>query len=310
MIGTISKDLNIPEDMIKDTLLYSRKHVKHIKIPKKDGSYRRVYQPSRKLKLVQYWLIKNIFEELKVHPAAMAYRKSFSIKSNVYSHKNRRFFLKLDFKDFFPSITVNDLCPIIYEFYKAKKCAWNIDELLEIIKLSCFYIDDKLPIGYPSSPIISNAVMFNFDSKTVSLLEGQKSKFGEIQYTRYADDLTFSSNRKGVCLLIKQLVEDIIRNLDSPKLTINPEKTRFLSSTGGSAFVTGLRLCYDKHITIHRKYKDRIRLLLSLYDKNTLNESDINTLKGHLSYIRHVDSPFYTKLQKKYFKSITKLFVT
>ena len=300
----ISNDLNVPAEMLHEALSLSRKLVKHIKIPKKDGTYRVVYQPSKKLKIIQYWLDNNIYKSLKVHESATAYQKDKSIKFNAIRHQEGRYFLKLDFKDFFPSIKFSDFAPYVQSWNSATSSPFDENELLETIRYSCFYLGDTLPIGYPTSPIISNIVMYEFDYKIISLLS-DKEKYGESVYTRYADDITFSTDLKGACKRIKTLVSKELKSMNSPSLKLNPSKTRFVSSPGGSAFITGLRVCYDGHITIHRKYKDKIRLLISLYEKGSLSQEEVSSLKGHLSYIRHVDSPFYTKLQKKHFNSLS-----
>lgn len=307
VIEKISSDLNVPVLVLEESLRQSRKLVKHIKIPKntKDGSYRRVYQPSRKLKVIQYWLENNIFQNLKIHDSAVAYKKNTSVKDNAFLHQRSRFFIKMDFKDFFPSIKFIDFSDIV----KESNDTYEEDALLDVVKRSCFYIDDILPIGYPTSPSISNAVMYKFDvGLSAEILD--KDVYGEAVYTRYADDLTFSTNLKGACNSFEKLVKKKLKLMDSPNVRVNNKKTRYVSSSGGSAFITGLRVCYDGHITIHRKYKDRVRLLLSLYSKNTLKKEDIYKLKGHLSYIKFVDGMFYTKLQNKYFNEIEKIFST
>ena len=132
---------------------------------------------------------------------------------------------------------------------------------MDKIRRACFYYkDDLLPIGYPTSPIISNVVMHEFDTQIMALLSNEDD-YGKSVYTRYADDLTFSTDMKGACKEIKTLVTTELRKMESPKLKLNPQKTKYVSSSGGSAFITGLRICHDGHITIHRKYKDKIRLL-------------------------------------------------
>lgn len=309
LIKLISENLNVPSDMLADALKNSRRLVKHLKIPKRDGTLRTVYQPSKKLKIIQYWLIENVFKHFEIHHAATAFQKDKSIKINAFIHKKGKYFLKLDFKNFFPSIIFDDFKLFIHQLIKKTNLNVEEDELSDLIRNSCFYRRDRLPIGYPTSPIISNIVMYDFDTRIVSAIS-DKDMYGVSNYTRYADDLTFSTDLKGACDNIKKLVEDILNDIKSPDLTLNTVKTKFVSSSGGSAIVTGLRICHDGHITIHRKYKDKIRLMLSLYSKGKLSEDEIPSLKGHLGYIRHVDGSFYTKLQNKHFMSVGKLLST
>lgn len=251
-------------------------------------------------------MVENIFKNIKVHDSATAFLQDKSIKTNAIRHNEGRYFLKLDFKDFFPSINFRDFSPFVQQWIRGSDLNINEDELLNVIQQSCFYKKDLLPIGYPTSPIISNIVMYKFDTTIVSAIT-QKDIYGIATYTRYADDMTFSTDKKGACNEIITLVRDILKKQHSPKLTLNLSKTHFVSSSSGSAIVTGLRICHDGHITIHRKYKDKIRLMLSLYKKGNLKKEQKTSLKGHLAHIRHVDGAFYTKLQNKHFEDIYKI---
>lgn len=303
----ISRDIDVPISMIDKAIALARQQVKKFTIPKKNGENRLVVQPSKKLKTIQYWLIINIFEKMAIHDAAIAYRDGKSIFDNAQLHKDNRFFVKLDFKDFFPSLKFSDLIPRVIQWHSENNPEWPLDEYAyELIRLSCFFHGDALAVGYPSSPIISNLVMIDFDA-SVSTLINDKKKYGDMVYTRYADDLVFSSNKQGISHILLKEISNLISISKSPILTLNTKKTKIGSSSGGTASVTGLKICNDGHITIHRKQKDHIRLLLSLYKKGTLSTGEHKSLLGHLAYAFHVDSAFYTKLQSKYFKEITEL---
>ncbi len=304
----ITTDLDIPSKLIDEALAYSRRYVKKFYITKRDGRSKRViYQPSKKLKTIQYWLIANIFEKLDIHRSSSAYIKGESILTNAERHRGNQYFLKMDFKDFFPSIKWKDLKPILSAWEKTQDLEWALDDdAMELIRQSCFYLNDSLPVGYPSSPIISNVVMYALDEKIEMLLNNPK-KYGQAVYSRYADDIVISTNIKGICNDIRSSVSELIRMSESPKLSFNPTKTRLGSSTSGSAIVTGLRVCTNGHITIHRKQKDHIRLLLALYRKEQLSSDEEASLLGHLAYVQYVAPEFYSKLQNKYFKEIRRL---
>jgi RNA-directed DNA polymerase len=303
----MTKELGLPESYVDNALKYARQHVKKLYIDKSDGTKRVVFQPSAKLKTIQYWLIHNIFNKLKLHESAMAYRKQYSVLDNAKAHVGNRYFLKLDFKDFFNSIKFKDLSQRLSALHEQENIDWNWDdETQELVRLSCFYKNDRLAIGYPSSPVISNIVMYEFDNQVVTQLSDTET-YGSVIYTRYADDLIFSTNKKGACFKLKEDITNLVISLDSPKIIINDNKTRLWSSSGGSANVTGLKVCSDGHITIHKKQKDHVRLLLSLLSQNKLAEEEMPSLSGHLAYIQHVAPAFYTKLQQKYFKEIAVL---
>ena len=303
----ISSDLDIPSDMIDEAMSVARVHVKKFHIKKRNGGFRTILQPSKKLKTIQYWLMQNVFNKLPVHDSAVAYREGVSILHNAKRHRGNRYFLKIDFNNFFPSVRWSDLWPILDEWHKHTDVDWDLnEEAKDLIKYSCFYKDDALPIGYPGSPVISNIVMFSADVEVTKLV-GDHHKYGNVVYTRYADDIVISTDKKGVCKVLLKEISEIISRTKSPNITLNKNKTKIGSSSGGSASVTGLKICNDGHITIHRKQKDHIRLLLGLYKKRVLNVDEYESLLGHLAYIHHVAPEFYSRLQKKYFREITEL---
>lgn len=303
----MSEELGITGDMIKSAILVARRDVKKFEIKKRNGGTREIFHPSKKLKTIQYWLIYNVFSRIPVHPAAAAYRPGLSILDNATKHAENRFFLKVDLKDFFPSIKYADFINILEVWHNQEHPNWELDaRAKEIIRLSCFYKKDALPIGFPSSPVISNIVMNDFDVQITKLIVSS-GKYGRCVYTRYADDLVFSTDTQGACGGIFKEVSEVISNMSSPQLVLNTSKTKFGSSSGGSALVTGLKVCEDGHITIHRKQKDHVRLMLSLYSKGSLRDTDKKSLLGHLSYCRHVDPSFYSSLLRKYFKEVDQL---
>ncbi len=303
----ISTDLGIPQKFIQEALAVSRIHVKKFRIAKRNGGSREIFHPAKKLKTIQYWLIANLFSKLPIHESSAAYIKGKSILSNAIRHRNNQYFLKMDFKNFFPSIKWRDLEPIISTWHERTNPGWELtNDAKNLVRQSCFYKHDCLPIGYPSSPVVSNIVMYDVDKKIQSIL-ADRDKYGNAIYTRYADDLVISTDKRNICKEIHDAIVRLVRNTDSPKLWLNPEKTKMGSSTSGSAFVTGLRICSEGHITIHRKQKDHIRLLLALYKKKKLNQAEEASLLGHLSYIRHVAPQFYSRLQHKYFGEIENL---
>jgi hypothetical protein len=302
----ISNDIKIPISLLDEAISNAHKHIKKFHLRKRKGGYRIICQPSAKLKTIQYWVIRNICNYLPVDKAAYAYRNGVSILDNAIFHTPNKYFLKIDLKDFFPSISFEDFIEIVRGWYKIKQPKWELDENSEsLLKKVCF--DDKglLPIGYPSSPSISNAVMYPVDLAIKK--EIQEGKYGKILYTRYADDLIFSTDKKGVCCIFLRDLRRIIKDIKSPKIEINESKTNICSSSAGSAIVTGLRIANDGHVTIHKKQKDYIRLLLSLYKKSILKHDDYSSLLGYLAYVKYVDSAFYSKIQHKFFKEIDSL---
>jgi hypothetical protein len=302
----ISIDINVQISFIDEAINNAHKQIKKFHISKRKGGYRVICQPSAKLKTLQYWVIKNICNYLPVDKSAYAYIDGVSILHNALFHASNKYFLKVDLKDFFPSISFDDFIKIVRDWYENNQPVWELDKNSEsILKKVCFDEKGFLPIGYPSSPSISNAVMYPVD--LVIKKEIEEGKYGKMLYTRYADDLIFSTDKKGECRNFLKELRRIIKDVKSPKIKINESKTNICSSSAGSAIVTGLRIANDSHITIHKKQKDHIRLLLSLYKKGILKSDDYSSLLGYLAYVRYVDSAFYSKIQHKFFKEIDSL---
>lgn len=303
--GRIAEDLHLSVNMVEDIYLNQYRKVRVFSIPKRNGGTRRIYHPSVQIKMIQYWLMNNVFSYLIFHKCSMAYKNNVSVLDNALMHKGHKFFLKMDLNSFFPSIRFHDFKPSLIELFKKNfdEMQLNYDDEVDLlIKNICFYKESRLAIGYPSSPMISNAVMFGFDEAVSQLL---LEVYGEgVSYTRYADDMIFSTNQKGVCLDLKGRICDLVSGWDSPKISINEKKTKLVSSTGGSAYVTGLKMNEDGRISLPKLQREHIKRHLNLFSKNKLSPEQIMSLSGHLAYCKGVDPVFYNKMSMRFFKEI------
>jgi hypothetical protein len=230
----------------------------------------------------------------------MAFRRGRSIVSNANCHKSGKYFVRIDFKDFFPSIKFVDFIHALNATATGQAFIADYSDSRQFVERICFGLFLELPIGYVTSPVISNLVMREFDAKVYAIVASNEAEFGKATVTRYADDIVFSSDRPGACRAFLEKLSLLVPTLDSPTLTINSKKTTFTSKAAGSAIVTGLRVCPDGHITIPRKQKDETRLLLSLLAKGTLKPEHYPVLRGHLSYVRSAAPAFFSKLCLRY----------
>ena len=302
IVDKISEDLYVPRKLIDDALKDPWGSCKIIKIKKKNGKgHRTVYHPSVGLKMIQSWLDAVVFSKLPVSIIASAYVKGLSILDNANAHKEFNYMIRVDIKDFFESIQFNDLKSVMCRNKEIFGTFSLDDELFDLVRRACFSSSGKLPIGYATSPVIANAVMENWD---VGLVKRLKECFDwKFCLTRYADDFVFSTNKKGGCKEFLGEIKSFCENRNSPSLVINEDKTKFMSKMRG-AIVTGLIINNDGCVRPGRKYRDNVRLLLSLYKKGKLNKSEYSSLSGHLSYVKHVDPGFFTNLSFKYFEEI------
>jgi len=302
----ICQDLKVGEQFVNNLLINSSRNYILFKIPKNNGGYRIVAHPINKLKMLQYWLIQNIFQNMTVSDKAFAYQGNLSILDNAKYHSKNKYFLKLDLKDYFLSIRSEDFIYYLREWHNRINPNWPLNhEAISLISDSCFLKNGKLPMGFCSSPIISNIVMYRFDQSVEALLVNNDMQ--HVKYSRYADDITLSMNEKGLSKEIYSMVKVLIESTLSPNIQLNDAKTKFVSAKGGSAIVTGLRITCEQKVTLHKKIKDKVRLYLSLYRKDVLSKDDFTKLLGYLSFVRHTEPDFYSKLQLKYFAEIAKL---
>jgi RNA-directed DNA polymerase len=268
---------------------------KVFQIPKRaPGQYRTIAQPAREVKALQYWVMRNVLNRFDVHPAATAYREDLSIADNARPHAQGRFLLKMDFKDFFPSLKASDFTTFL------KKNKANLDnEEIEALCQILFWTpkgttDLSLSIGAPTSPLLSNVLMVDFDRRISLFCEARR-----VAYTRYADDLSFSSARSEQLQAVERAVVNWCRRSRSPALTINPGKTVRVSKRDARR-VTGLVLTNDRKISLGRDEKRRIRARMHYFVTGRLELEQILQLRGTLAYVKSVEPTFLRRLRKKY----------
>lgn len=301
LLSLIAEDLAVPERVLEDALCQADRHYKLIRIPKRDGGTRTVIQPSVTLKLVQYWLMHNVFAKVPLHEAAMAYRPGLSIRDNAQRHRWGDFFLKMDLKHFFPSLRFHDIRMELQAWHAEAQPLWAWDDHTDyLLRHACFWRGESLAMGYPSSPVLSNIAMRGFDQAVSALLWERETDWGKVIYTRYADDLVFSCERPHTPGALIGALVALLARLDRPRLRINWSKRHLGSRAAGNTLITGVRCCQDRHLTLHRRYKDQARLLLSLLQKHALAKDDWPRLRGHLQHIHQIDPAFWYSLQGRY----------
>jgi hypothetical protein len=153
-----------------------------------------------------------------------------------------------------------------------------------------------LAIGAPSSPLVSNTVMYALDDKLRALAV---SISGDSAYTRYADDIAFSTNLAGGCQRFYESLQRILNTEESPKLRINEDKTVFCSR-GTRRVITGLFLTPGGEVSIGRKNKRYIRKLLFDLTQDALSDEERVYLSGYLAFVRDVEPDLCNRLALKY----------
>jgi RNA-directed DNA polymerase len=242
------------------TLKATRYHA--FTIPKKRGGKRPIYAPVRPLKIIQQCLNLIFQSVFSPHKAAMGFVPGKSIVSNAQEHVGKYYILNLDLENFFPSIN----------FHRVKACLqlppFNLTGDREplaflLANLCCEQHPTQpkqafLPQGAPTSPVITNIVCQQLDRR----LTGLAKRFGAT-YTRYADDLTFSSYTN-VYQADGEFWQELQRIIADQRFTINAQKTR-LQKAGYRQEVTGLVV--NEKMNISQTYLREVRQLLYIWKK-------------------------------------------
>jgi len=264
-------------------------------IPKKSGGVREIAQPAKETKILQRWLIENVFCDLPVHNQATAYKTGASIKLNAEAHAKSEFLSKFDFYSFFPSILEADVAAHLRENLGEKL---TLEEIKWIARVSCIRQRDSsqlgLSVGAPSSPILSNSIMFEFDCIMVDWCVSNN-----VIYTRYADDLVFSTNVRNKFKLIEPLVLEVLKGLRYPTLRLNAKKTIHVSKSSQRR-VTGLVLNNDGIVSLGRERKRVISSKIHKFSLGILDESMIYMLQGLLGLAVDVEPTFVNSMRLKY----------
>jgi hypothetical protein len=169
--------------LIVQILTRPERHYRMFTLPKKGGGTRTIESPRIFLKTIQGFLADYVLNELNIHDSVHSFRRARSIVTNASRHEQKNFVANIDIKDFFGSINKEAISKLLTQNAFAPREADSISSL-------CCK-QDRLPQGAPTSPVISNAALFHFDSDMEKYCTGQS-----ITYSRYADDITLSGANK------------------------------------------------------------------------------------------------------------------
>jgi hypothetical protein len=298
VLDIISKFLGFDRMIVLDIINKAPTSYKKYSINKKNGGTRIIHHPSRQTKGVQHALMETVLSKLPIHECAYAYRRGLKspLRRNAEKHSLFSYSIRIDFKDFFPSIVPNDLFSAINKNSTMKLEISDKQTLTKALFVKSKNKKQGLAVGAPSSPLISNIVMYNLDREIQKIAE---SISGKNVYTRYADDLVFSTNVKGGCQKFYDKVKSVIKKTQSPRLLIKEDKTVYLSK-GTRRMVTGITITPEQHISLGRKRKRYIKKLIFDYKNMKLDAKGKSYLEGFIAHILDVEPDYYNKLVIKY----------
>ena len=266
---------------------------KEFDIPKRTGGTRRITAPTGKLKDVQKCISVLVAPYYQVPNCVHGFAEGKSVASNASMHTAKNYVLNIDLKDFFPTITYTRVVKSL------KELGFN-DEVSDIIARLCTIpmwdeqiqmLRNSLPQGSPASPLLSNIVCSTLDQRLSVLAK----RYG-LTYSRYADDITFSSNHSVYAKdgeFFKEF-EDIVR---SSGFKINEKKTR-LQKRGSRQEVTGIIV--GEKINTYRQFTKNLRAAVFHAETNGCTPREFNNIMGRVSYMAMVkghDAPIVKRFR-------------
>ncbi|MGB2878131.1 MAG: reverse transcriptase domain-containing protein [Dehalococcoidales bacterium] len=236
-------------------------------IPKRSGGTRTITAPISSIKIIQKKANQVLLAVYKRRKPVHSYVRKRNIISNARRHINKRWVLNIDLEDFFPTISFQRIRGmLINKPYRIGEAAGTV-----IAQLCCY--NGNLPQGAPTSPIISNMICSKLDNELNRLAEDNYCI-----YTRYSDDLTFSTDLQEFPAEMARLNEDgksivgdeLNRVISDNWFVINSDKVK-LRRYDMRQEVTGLTV--NKKVNVRRRYVKQIRAMLHHWEKYGLDSA-------------------------------------
>nr|WP_320147654.1 retron St85 family RNA-directed DNA polymerase [uncultured Anaeromusa sp.] len=239
-VSHLSCYVGVKKEYIYKVVNAAPKFYRYFNIPKKSGGVRNIAEPLPLLKEIQYWILNNILISTKVHPCAKAFKFGCSIKDNARFHLKKNAILIVDIQGFFPGISFSKVKNVFIQMGYYEQLA------IALANLCC--LNSSLPQGAPTSPVLSNLIMYQFDCKMY-----EYAKENHLLYTRYADDISISGFSSISPL---EVLNFLRKELKHEGFLLNSQKTRILKKYQRQV-VTGIVV--NEKIRVNRKYRQKIR---------------------------------------------------
>lgn len=255
-------------------------------IRKRSGGHRLIHAPKRRLKTLQRALHEQLVSKLPVSPFAHGFRKGHSVRTNAAPHVGKAVVIKLDIADCFPTIHVGRVRGLLIAYGYSYPVAQTLAVLMTEpprqpveVNGTTYYVPVGSRVciqGAPTSPGLCNAVLRRLDQR----LAGLARKHG-FDYTRYADDLTFSGHETAK---ITRILTIAARIAQEEGLPLNRTKTRVLRA-GQRQSVTGVTV--NTALGLSRQVRRRLRAALHQHAQSQAPDpATAQHLKGKLAFLR------------------------
>lgn len=262
----LAKLMGIEHSKLFYYIFYNNSLYQTFYIPKKNGSSRKILSPSLNLKIIQRWILENVLNCYPIHKSAVGFRKNKSIVDNAKPHVNKELVYNIDIKNFFPSISFQKIYYLFYNVGYTSEVSFVLTKLLTY--------KDYLPQGAPTSPHLSNLIAHQMDKDIDQLCSRINTR-----YTRYADDMTFSTKDSRILINNKNNIKKIV---EFHGFELNKSKER-LQFKNQPQFVTGLLV--NEEVKIRGSFKRKI--------EQDIYYCERFGIYSHLKKINMADRSFY-----------------
>ncbi|WP_170791385.1 reverse transcriptase family protein [Ruegeria lacuscaerulensis] len=271
--------LGLELPMMLSMVFGTKSFYRSFSIPKRSGGRREIVAPYPSLLEAQRWIAENILDSVKVSVCATGFRRGKSILDNARLHCERDQILKIDIKDFFPSISFQRIMRVFTSIGYPNEVAYLLSKICTL--------GDSLPQGAATSPTLSNIVCRRMDVRFYKVCKRHR-----LRYTRYADDIAVSGKSipSGIARLFFEIIED-------EGFEVNQQKVRFLGKADRK-IITGLDITSGVP-RVPRKFRRELKkdvyfvwsagLSTHVSRRKIFNPQYIDHLMGRIEFWRQVE---------------------
>lgn len=293
-------------------------------IKKKSGGYRRICVPAQDLLKVQRYIDQFILSKVKASPYSYAFEKDQKIIDCARQHLGCSWLIKIDLRNFFESLSEIQVYRVFRELGYNSLIAFELARLCTKESNSTkknqshwwknfnktgipSYRSQKighLPQGAPTSPKLANLIARSLDNEIAAIADSF-----ELVYTRYADDLTFSTASESFNRdIAKEFIRKIFEVLPKYGLSPHPQKTHIVPP-GARKVVLGLLVDGDK-VRLSKDFRNKLECHWYYCAKDVVAHADKrgfesvfglkNYVNGLIAYAKQIDTIFVEGLESKY----------
>lgn len=324
-LAHLAKRSGVSYPALRKFVVRSETNYAYFRIRKRSGGHRQISVPTAELWAVQKWIHCNILLGASAHPACYSFLPGKSICDCAAVHRGARWVIKIDISAFFGSVSERDVFDVFRRLgYRAliafemariatdaptfsqryRHTPWRRHPGPYVITSYSQERVGYLPQGAPTSPQLSNLVMFDIDDQISGL-----ARTAGLKYTRYSDDMTFSTSSTFSRKQAQKIIHRVAAIIRAKGFRLNAEKTRIIPP-GGRQSVLGL-LVDGAQPKLARKFRDNLRMHIFYMKKNGVQAHAENRgfdsvsglyrhIKGLLDYSKSIDLAYWTKLSRQF----------